>query len=285
MYKSSLPRGMSVAFVLGCTQPPQLDLYLLESTLIPSGQYSMGPPEGFPSTPTLRHRTVQLTYDFEIMTTEISIGQWRSVDNTLPNQFCTERAPTPIDIDHPVRCISWCQAVIHANQQSLRSSLVPAYRMDDVLLESIIGIECNERAQFIELDPKANGWRLPTEAEWEIAANQGHKPNQQLNQSWYVENSDKLVHPVATKMPNSIGLYDVQGNVFEWIWERYGGFQFDTVTDPFTVENKLEYNYSRPIKGGGILSTLDELSIYNRAYASPSMQHEAIGFRLVRTIQ
>ena len=84
---------------------------------------------------------------------------------------------------------------------------------------------------------------------------------------------------------NTWGLYDTKGNVFEWIWERFGDYELRSVTDPFHFEVPLVEVYTRPIKGGSFLSSKDALAPYNRPNASPSLRHPAIGFRLVRTLQ
>ena len=76
----------------------------------------------------------------------------------------------------------------------------------------------------------------------------------------------------------------MQGNVFEWVWERYGGFDRGMVRDPFENEVGFKFDFNRPIKGGSVQSSAEDSVIYNRANASPALKHPLIGFRLVRTV-
>ena len=134
----------------------------------------------------------------------------------------------------------------------------------------------------MQINHDANGWRLPTEAEWEIAATDSTDNDEQ---GWYQNNANGRPHPVAQFDANPWGLYDTKGNVFEWIWERFGDFELQSVTDPFHFEIPLVEVYTRPIKGGSYLSSRDAMAAYNRPNASPSLRHPAIGVRLVRTHQ
>ena len=248
---------------------------------IPSGTYQIGPLDEM-TVPHTFQRSVTLTYSFEIQTTEVTYSQWLEVSPDIPDQYCdSDVRPHDMTPNHPVRCVSWCNAVVFANQKSHLDGYVSAYDMTDTFTADVDAIYCNEQAQFVRLNPDTNGWRLPTEAEWEIAA--AMDLEQHDERSWYKDNSNGHPHPVAQFDPNKWGIHDTQGNVFEWIWERFGDYEQITVTDPFHFEVPLVEVYTRPIKGGSYLSPKDALAPYHRPNASPSMKHPAIGFRLVRT--
>ena len=183
-------------------------------------------------------------------------------------------------VHHTLFDVYWCDAVVFANQKSTRWL--------STSLSNDWYIQCHSRCHLLQwtsavcaINHDANGWRLP-EAEWEIA---GTNSTHTEEQGWYQNNSKGYPHQVAQFDANGWGLYDMRGNVFEWIWERFGDYELTSVTDPFHFEVPLVEVYTRPIKGGSFLSSKDTLAPYNRPNASPSLRHPAIGFRLVRTHQ
>ena len=108
------------------------------------------------------------------------------------------------------------------------------------------------------------GMRLPTESEWEYAAYGGsaHLPRRPLaSLAWYDPNSDNRTHPVATKLPNKYGLYDMLGNVWEWVQ-----------TAGFPAGEKI-------LKGGSFYNSARDVRISNRLSAPPDLHHRDIGFR------
>ena len=125
----------------------------------------------------------------------------------------------------PVRCVSWCEAIAFANLKSTSERLDPVYKFVENGETPKHDIDCNEGAQFVEMKHDANGWRLPTEAEWEIASGTSSMTTL-TERAWFETNSNNQPHPVARKQPNELGLYDMHGNMHEWIWERFGEFEF-----------------------------------------------------------
>jgi formylglycine-generating enzyme required for sulfatase activity len=120
------------------------------------------------------------------------------------------------DENHPVVLVSWYDAVEYCNWLSLQEDLTPAYK-----------ITYTDNKVDIEWNRAANGYRLPTEAEWEYACRAGsttlyyYGDTPDVNTGWYQENSNVLTHPVGTMLPNAWGLYDMQGNVSEWVQDWY----------------------------------------------------------------
>ena len=120
------------------------------------------------------------------------------------------------DENHPVVLVSWYDAIEYCNWLSIQEALTPAYK-----------IIYDKSKATIEVNKNANGYRLPTEAEWEFALRAGsttlyyYGDEPDSNSGWYVENSNKKTHPVGTKPPNIWGLYDMHGNVMEWVQDWY----------------------------------------------------------------
>ena len=135
-------------------------------------------------------------------------------------------------------------------------------------------------------------YRLPTEAEWEYACRAGSRsafangdikeldcgqdPN--LDQlGWYCGNADNTTHPVAKKLPNAWGLYDMHGNVFEWTGDWYGNYPFEPVTDPAGPVTGRGW----VIRGGCWKSFARFCRSANRSRYSPDFHNRYTGFRLV----
>ncbi len=128
-------------------------------------------------------------------------GHYKAVTGENPSHFKGSD-------DLPLECISWLDAVRFCNSLSERESLRPNYRIESDQV-TIVG---------------GNGYRLPTEAEWEYACRADSRTTFGLGDdaarlgefAWFVGNSGGKTHPVGRKTPNVLGLYDMHGNVWEW---------------------------------------------------------------------
>jgi formylglycine-generating enzyme required for sulfatase activity len=170
----------------------------------------------------------------------------------------------------PVNNVSWFDALKYCNLRSEREKLTPAYTIN---------------GKNVEWDRSANGYRLPTEAEWEYACRAGTSTafNNGLiisdNTGWYIKNSKTRPNPVGRKPPNALGLYDMHGNVKEWCWDRYTKeYPGEAQTDPVSASANTE----RVVRGGGYLSSGDDIRSAFRDKHLPALKLGSMGFRVVR---
>lgn len=158
----------------------------------------------------------------------------------------------------PVETVSWKDAVIFCNTLSTIAILKPCY---------LLNIDSEE----IAFDSKANGFRLPTEAEWEYACKAGTTGIRygELDLiAWYKNNSEKSTHDVGTKEPNLWGLYDMLGNVWEWCSDIY---------------DETVYASYRIFRGGGWCDDARSCMATNRRRSHPiSFKIDDLGFRIAR---
>jgi len=215
------------------------------------------------------HR-VQLTRSFEIAPYEVTYKEYAVFCNSTGRSSPDDGG----DPSRPVNEVSWFDAIDYCNWLSKEEGLTPCYtRKGDLVL-------CNF---------EANGYRLPTEAEWEFAASGGFQSrgytysggNTLEEVAWCQDNAGEKTHPVGMKKPNELGLYDMSGNVWEWVWDWHstGYFQsspFQNPLGPLTGEQKVE-------KGGSWFPDAVYMRPQNRAGYDPNEGNSDIGFRLART--
>ena len=237
----------------------------MNMVLISAGSFMMGSPEAEAGRlgDEARHQ-VTLTRDYLLADTEITQAQWRALMEGNHSRFPGDQ--------NPVENVSWPEAVDFCNRLSLRESLRPAYALDD------------DRVRWID---DADGYRLPTEAEWEFAcwagddgvSGGGDLGGNLERLGWYSWNSMASTHPVGEKDPNDWGLYDMHGNVFEWCWDWYGPYQ-GSVVDPRGAHEGSR----RVMRGGGWISVPSTCRPSKRNHGFPGNRLMNLGFRPVRWI-
>ena len=129
-------------------------------------------------------------------------------------------------------------------------------------------------------------YRLPTEAEWEYAARGGNRPhgcryagsNNLADVAWYIDNSGSTTHPVGQKSPNSLGLYDMSGNVWEWCQDWFGSYSSGSQTNPTGPSS----GSSRVFRGGCWNGNARLCRVSYRHCITPSYRHYNLGLRLAR---
>lgn len=187
----------------------------------------------------------------------------------------------------PVENVSWWEAVRFCNALSQREGLVPAYSWgSDNGVDQADGTgppdgvdqaggdrpEGIAQPDGIEWDVSADGYRLPTEGEWEYACRAGstgprYGPLDEI--AWYRRNSDEQIHGVGGKVPNAWGLFDTLGNVWEWCWDIYDAEVYGTY---------------RVLRGGGWFDEHWSCRASVRRRSHPSLRIDDVGFRVVRSV-
>ena len=161
---------------------------------------------------------------------------------------------------------------------------VMGYNPSDVVnpfnpVESISWYEVQAFLDSLNTAPGAFIYRLPTEAEWEFACRAGATSQQSISEAaWYLDNSGEKPHPVGHKMPNEWGLYDMKGNVWEWVQDWYGLYNPDHNVDPGSPEE----GRARIIRGGSWWSPAELTTCSYRGNLAPDYKAIILGFRLVR---
>ncbi len=246
-----------------------------------AGTYTIGSPvseDGHDSGETQHH--VTLTRDYWIGTREVTQAQYQVIAGSNPStrgddQCLRSGNASPPANDEPAYCLSWLDPVKFANLASVAE-----------------GIEhCYEIAGDTPTWPKGPaciGYRLPTEAEWEIAARGGEAymfagSDMPGAVGWTQENSNSTMHPVAQLASNGYGLYDMTGNVSEWTWDAWdpsGTPPPNDILDP-TGPSAVPVRMHR---GGNWAYPSANARSASRLYFDQGIMFSNIGVRLVRTI-
>jgi formylglycine-generating enzyme len=182
----------------------------------------------------------------------------------------------------PADYLSWYEVVIWCNARSEMEGFTPVYYTDNTLTKAVRWGQSDLHNDAVNWN--ADGYRLPTEAEWEFAARGGTRSknflysgsNTPAEVAWFNVNSSHVTHDVGKLFPNELGLYDMSGNVFEWCWDWNGPYIPGQQTDPKGASS----GDARVLRGGS--NNFGLLSCTNSArHADPPMATNFAGFRCV----
>ncbi len=232
---------------------------------LPEGTFMMGDEVDKPI-----HRVV-ITKPFFIAQVPVTQALYQAIMGENPSSFKGEELPEGDEL--PVEHVSWLEAVDFCNELSKRVGLEPAYNIEGPKVEWI---------------KTSLGFRLPTEAEWEYACRAGTTSRFSSGDleedlaavGWYDQNSRRHTHPVGQKKPNAWGIYDMHGNVWEWVWDWLGEYPSGTARDPRGPSGGAY----RMIRGGGWSIYRGRCRSAFRSYYSPDGRGDVLGFRFSRSI-
>jgi formylglycine-generating enzyme required for sulfatase activity len=228
---------------------------LPEMVPIPGGSFLMGSSRREPERgPAEKQRSATVS-PFWIGLAPVARGEYWNVEGLGEIPFSNPRLP--------VTRVSWFEAVAFCNRLSQREGLLPCYRIE---------------GDRVEWDREADGYRLPTEAEWEYAARAGtstpwscgDEPADLERYAWFRDNSQNRVHEVATRDPNPWGLHDMHGNVLEWCW------------DAFAKDADPGRGTARILRGGMFFSKAGGLRSAYRYWDLPGIRSGSVSFRCAR---
>ena len=197
----------------------------------------------------------------------------------------------------PVVTINWRDVIVWCNALSEIQGLTPCYTYKGEILKSSVN---SAEVDLAECNWNADGYRLPSEAEWEYAARKlkdglmrGDEPSgskqtvssfRNVSLSWANVNSEKTVDVASSGEANEAGIYDMTGNVLEFCWDWYGPHSDSSTYSPDVTIGGPEYGEIRICRGGSWSLYTPFLSAGDRYAFDPSEAYNYLGFRLCRTI-
>lgn len=258
---------------------------------IPAGTFTMGRTTGTGDPDELPAHSVNISKAFYIGKYEVTQAEWAAVMGSTPSNFAGD--------NRPVEQINFYSTLVYCNKRSIAEGLTPVYTISGSTNPTVWGaIPTTNTASWNAAicNWNANGYRLPSEAEWEYAArNASNTPDYLYSGSdtigdvaWYETNSNAMTHDVGLKNPTVKGTYDMTGNVQEWVWDWFSLDYYATSPsiDPYGPATGTVH----VMRGGSWDQNASQCRIAFRNWGSPEkgedrVSNSRLGFRVVRTAE
>ncbi len=264
-----------------------ISLNIAEMIFVPGGTFTMGDTRGVGRSNELPTHDVTLN-SFYLGKYQVTQGDYQDIMDSNPD------LGRRVGNIYPVDNVSWYDAIKYCNLRSMKEGFTPVYSISgstdpDDWGEVPDPYTYGWNSAICNWD--ANGYRLPTEAEWEYAACGATDDPDYLysgsdnidNVAWHYDNSDGSAQPVGSKVPNGLGIYDMSGNIWEWCWdwyleEYYSISPSHSPTGPAVGASRMYRGGSWENKDAGCRNAV-------RNGHSPAFKSSSVGFRVCRSAE
>ena len=269
---------------------------MVEMARVPGGVFDLGRETGAQGAGNITPMSRVAVSGFWMSQYPITQAQFEEVMGFNPSGFSSNPASGETQGRRPVENVNWYHAIVFANRLSVKDGLTPAYEIQaaaggawtaDPDLWGEIPAASTARWNNVRIIAGSTGYRLPTEAQWEFAAKGGASPasgftfagsNNANAVTWHSGNSGGRTREVGLLQANCLGLHDMSGNVWEWVWDRWGGYTSAIKTDPAGPAS----GSFRVVRGGSWSDTALSSRSVLRSSSRPGVRFNNLGFRLVR---
>ena len=261
--------------------------------LIPAGTFQMGSKKGYDANKPVHQVTI--TKSFYMGKYEVTQAEYEKycsyTGSNSPSSSCGDGD------NYPAYYVSWYDALVYCNKRSMAEGLSPCYSISgntDPSKWGTVPTSIDSTWNAVVCDWNANGYRLPTEAEWEYAARAGDNTVDSVTYSgtsdvnklgeyaWYRDNSNSTTNEVGRKKANAFGLYDMSGNVDEWCW-NWVTSEYDENTEGGSDPTGSSAGSHRVCRGGCWGESSGSCAVSYRDSGYPDYRsYFIVGFRVVR---